>query len=192
MAALIGLIGAKQSGKDTLAARLTTAHGFTRYALADPMREFALALDPIVEDSMPPRQFSRLSEIVAAVGWDRAKEHHPEVRRTLQRLGTEAGRNVIGEDFWINITDAKVTATLPAPVVITDIRFPNEYAWIKRRGGVLVRITRPGVKPSDPHSSEAMAWDRDHYPEDILVCNDGTMDDLTWAVDRLAHELHRR
>ena len=78
---LIGTTGRKQAGKDSFAARLVEAHGFTRVTFADPMREFALALDPLVDGHY------RLSEIVRSLGWDVAKESIPEVRRTLQRLG---------------------------------------------------------------------------------------------------------
>ncbi|MCW2725871.1 MAG: hypothetical protein JWN35_2792 [Frankiales bacterium] len=191
---LIGLIGLKRSGKDTYAARLVAEHGFTRLALADPMRDAALALDPIVNvydagDEWGGIFTERLSEVVARVGWDRAKEEYPEVRRTLERLGTEVGRDIFGEDSWLGITDAKVSAT-PGPVVITDVRFPNEYEWIKRRGGVLVRVIRPGVTlAAEPHSSELLAADLDGYPADRTVINGSTITDLHVHADDIVEVL---
>lgn len=172
--ALIGLMGLKQSGKDTFAAALTENHGFTRYALADPMREAALALDPLIPffDG-----YDRLSRVVAFQGWDYAKEHFPEVRRTLQRFGTEMGRDHFGEDFWVDITFKKVAET-PGPVVITDVRFLNEYRRIISEGGFVVRVVRPGLAATDPHPSEALAMDEITTPAHFLIKNDGTVPDL--------------
>jgi hypothetical protein len=185
---LIGIIGLKRSGKDTYASRLVSHHGYTRLALADPMREFALALDPIVAVYDAGEEWGgvlteRLSEVVAREGWEQAKTRD-EVRRTLQRLGTEAGRGVLGENVWINVTD-KIQYEVPGPVVITDIRFPNEYEWITRRGGYLVRVVRAGTFAGD-HSSETMAGDLTGFPADMTVLNETTVADLHEHADIVA------
>ena len=46
--AILGLVGRKQSGKDTFAQRLVEEHGYTRLAFADPLKAVALAANPIV------------------------------------------------------------------------------------------------------------------------------------------------
>ncbi len=43
---LIGISGRKRSGKDTLASRLISEHGFTRVAFADPLKATMPALGP--------------------------------------------------------------------------------------------------------------------------------------------------
>ncbi|GAA2230353.1 hypothetical protein N1031_07005 [Herbiconiux moechotypicola] len=198
--ALIGLIGKKRSGKDTFADALVAEGGFVKIAFADPLKEAALALDPIVgRPAIPapeggiltPGHDVRLSEVIDALGWERAKDYVPEVRRTLQRLGTEAIR-ALDDGFWIraamrrvdatrsllrlrlNTSDSR-EATRPRPVVVTDCRFPNEADAIRERGGQIIRVTRPGVESTDPHPSEVAL---DSYAEDYHVLNDGTIADL--------------
>lgn len=173
---LIGITGRKQAGKDSFAARLVEAHGFNWVAFADPIREFALALDPLVDGHY------RLSEIVRSLGWDVAKESIPEVRRTLQRLGTEAGRAVLGDRVWIDATLGKIDA-IDGPVVVTDVRFPNEAEAITSAGGILVRVVRPGHETTDAHPSETAM---DGYPVHVQVVNDGSLEQLWAAADRVA------
>lgn len=171
-ARLVGILGRKQAGKDTAAAGLIAA-GYTRRGFADPLKAMALAIDPIVV----PREI-RLSEVVEARGWEGAKAIQ-EVRRFLQRLGTEGVREHLGHDAWINaFLDAWVDAGFPNTVA-PDVRFQNEAHAIRSDGGVLIRIVRPGQEGGDDHVSEAAA---DLIPVDLEVVNDGTVEELQRQV----------
>lgn len=183
---LIGIMGRKRSGKDASAARLIAAHGYTRFALADPMRAALLALDPVL-DSFGPHTF-RLSDLVEDVGWEAAKEDG-EVRRLLQRFGTEMGRQHFGEDFWVDLAFRQIDA-FNGPVVVTDVRFPNEAEAIESRGGVLLHLERPSLPVNtDSHASEnALA---DFTPHAVIV-NDGDLDDLANSVDDFAMVVSER
>ena len=173
---LLGVSGRKRHGKDTFAARLVERHGFTRVAFADPMREMALALDPIISDGW------RLAALVETFGWEEAKAN-PEVRRTLQRLGTEAGRGVLGDNIWVD-TAMRHARALGGRVVFTDCRFPNEALVVRAAGGQLVRVNRPGfADDGDLHTSESAL---DEYAFDHLVLNDGSIDELHAIADRIA------
>lgn len=176
---LIGVSGRKRHGKDTFAARLVEDHGFARVAFADPMREMALALDPIISDGW------RLAALVETFGWEEAKAN-PEVRRTLQQLGTEAGRSVLGDSVWVD-TAMRHARALGGRVVFTDCRFPNEADAIRDAGGQVIRVNRPAFPDDgDPHPSETAL---DRYRFDDLVLNDGTVDDLHAIADSIAAEL---
>ena len=60
------------------------------------------------------------------------------LRQGLQTLGTEWGRNLMGEDIWI---DHLLHRTASAPrITIDDLRFPNEYERLLDRGAVFVRM----------------------------------------------------
>ena len=83
---LIGLVGKKRAGKDTVAATLVEGFGFVRYAFADPLKAASLAADPLVPIW---GGHHRLSVVVRVLGWERAKEN-PEVRRFLQRPAHES------------------------------------------------------------------------------------------------------
>lgn len=179
---LIGLLGRARAGKDTAAARLVEAHGFRRYAFADALKRVALVADPIVVPVDTVWGSRRLSDVVREVGWEGAKGHR-EVRRTLQQLGI--GIREIDPGFWVRAVLDQVAAE-PAPVVITDVRFPNEAAAIRDRGGVLARVIRPGQDESDQHISETAL---SNWPVDVELINDSDVNALYAHVDAMIHYL---
>ena len=167
---LLGLSGYAQSGKDTIAAILEE-RGFLRAGFADALREFAVALDPIVLTDG-----TRYSHLLEILGYEGAKKF-PEVRLFLQKLGTDAGRRVLGEDIWVETAMNRLEPD--KSYVFTDVRFPNEAGAVRDRGGVLWRIDRPGYGPVNGHPSETAI---DDYDFDRRIVNDGTLDDLRVAV----------
>lgn len=183
MADLVGLSGYSGVGKDEVA-KVFVDEGYTRLAFADTLRQIAEAIDPYVELSHTGpdghvyhyREFDRLNNIIKTFGWDKAKNQFADVRRLLQRLGTEAGRNIIHENIWVDTAFNNCDAD---KIVITDVRFPNEADSIKARDGVLIRINRPGVGPKNDHASETSLED---YPFDYHFDNDGTLEQLQEAV----------
>ncbi|WP_263729988.1 hypothetical protein [Cellulomonas sp. SG140] len=193
---IIGLSGKKQSGKDTFAQALIDNLGYTRVAFADPLKEMLYALDPLVvvrtdetgllrEAGMPAfargLRYARITMLVDSVGWDGAKQLH-DVRSLLQRLGTEAGRKVMGESIWVD-TAMRRAAEIDGPVVITDMRFPNEKRAVEFAGGWSVRIERPGLaQDPDAHASET-ALDAEVF--DFQVVNGGTVADLQSQAGRI-------
>ena len=94
---LIALTGYKGVGKSTVADILVDKFKFTKMGFADPLKEMALMLDPIVDEL----HGERLSDVVHREGWVEAKKNY-EIRRILQVLGTECGRDILGKDVWIN------------------------------------------------------------------------------------------
>lgn len=159
VATLIGLSGYAQSGKDTLGAIAVNHYRFTRLAFADALKRVALDSDPYT------------NHLVQAHGWEGAKRV-PEVRTLLQHLGI-AVREHVDPDAWVNAALRHVSPG--GRYVITDVRFPNEAQAIKDRGGVMVRVHRPGVAAVNAHVSETAldGWDFDHH-----VYNDGSLDKL--------------
>ncbi|CAM5362956.1 hypothetical protein GCM10010329_85040 [Streptomyces spiroverticillatus] len=187
----IALMGRAGSGKDTVARRLVERFQFTPVAVADPLRETALRLDPIIgAESTPLGALPiRLSDLIRRYGWDRAKREYPEVRRTLQRFG-EAIRTD-DPDYWLRMTLDKIGTAdrWGLPVVITDVRHPNEADSLRCAGALMVRIDRPGTEhqPTSPdarqHISETALAD---YPADAVLSNAGTLAELHQLTDRLA------
>ncbi|MGH8964980.1 MAG: hypothetical protein ACRDXB_06585 [Actinomycetes bacterium] len=170
----IGIIGRARAGKDTVGQWLVDTHGYERVAFADPLKEAALKLDPVVMGSMRYGDTPyRLSSAVRSSGWEEAKDLFPEVRRILQELG--ASIRAIDEDFWLRAAIKRVLAANEAdhPVVITDVRYPNEVASLRRAGFALLYIHRPGVAQLDHESERLTPEDADH-----LICNDRSVSDL--------------
>lgn len=180
---LIGLSGKKRAGKDTIAARLVQRHGFQRVAFADPLRDAAMSMDPLIltgsEVGLAPQ---RLTQVVDILGWERAKDI-PEVRRTLQRLGVAIRE--IDQDFWVRAAARTIESARAGdrPVVVTDVRFPNEARFIQREGGLLVRVERPGLaQTEDTHESETAL---DRWQVGALITNCGSLDELRGHADDL-------
>lgn len=183
---LVGLIGKKRAGKDTVAATLVDEFGFERVAFADPLKSIALLLDPIISvDRIEPygEQVSRLSDVVRFGGWEAAKEV-PEVRRTLQRLGVAVRSE--DEDFWLRLGVRAATRSRAPGVVVTDVRFPNEAHKILELGGTLVRVVRPGLPDGDTHTSETAL---DGFDTAWNLMNDDSIEVLSARVRRLASSL---
>jgi hypothetical protein len=177
---IIGISGYAKTGKDTLGQVLVEKYGFERRAFADKLKEAALALNPIIFTG----RVERLSSIVARMGWGEAKEFR-EVRQTLQRMGTEMGREAIDPDIWVTAMENTMRRTITGQVtknyVVTDVRFMNEANWIiHRQHGKVLRIERPGVGPANDHISETGL---DGYPFSGKIVNDGTIDDLFLKVE---------
>lgn len=183
---VVGFCGFAQSGKDT-AAGFLVERGWTRLAFADILRESLYNLNPIVQTKFrshpgpdgpidTPYEWERVQAIVDSIGWDRAKVEYPEIRQLLQRFGTEVGRELYGENFWVDRVMNQVTH--PGRYVITDVRFPNEEIAVHKAGGRLFRINRGGVVAVNGHASE----DIDRLQIDGVIPNTSDVDKFRAVV----------
>lgn len=59
-------------------------------------------------------------------------------REGLQTLGTEWGRELMGENIWLTHLLNR-SKDLPL-VAVDDLRFPNEYEGLRKAGAVFVRL----------------------------------------------------
>ncbi len=143
---LIGLTGTAQSGKTTVATMLGEMAVFQIVGFADPLRWMAAGINPVVGIGTDNR-YRYYNDVVAEFGYERAKAQYPEVRRFLQRLGTEGGRKVFGNDFWVDQAAKLVRAFQKSDtpdVVMPDVRFSNEAKFVREFGGSIWRIIRTG------------------------------------------------
>lgn len=177
---IYGLSGFARAGKDTMADFLVEEAGFIKVAFADKLREMLYALNPIVSGE---HWYVHFQDVIDEFGWDGYKEtpFGPEMRRLLQRLGTEAGREVMWDTIWIDAAFAGIDDD--ASVVVSDARFFNEFDAIRERGGRIFRIERKGVGPTNNHPSEMEAVDYPHF--DHVFNNDGTVDEFKQQIREL-------
>ena len=177
---IIGLAGGLQSGKDTTAKILIDKYGFKKLAFADALRDSLYTLNPVVDYTRIDDKFGftdfqeiRLQDLIARFGWEKAKVQYPEIRRLLQVLGTESGREVHGQNCWVDIVARQLDEDLEQNFVISDLRFPSELEMIHEYGGKSIRITRKGFEPKGNHASEMWLEGVQHS-----IPNDGTLEDL--------------
>lgn len=175
---LVGFGGYARSGKDTAASILASERGYEVVGFADPMRQMARAINPIVaaEGSI---QITRFNDAIEELGYDAAKSAYPEFRRFLQVLGTEAGRDILGKNVWV---DTALGDMIPGvDYALSDTRFPNELAAIREAQGISIWVSRPGVGPINDHASDNSLGPEDF---DTVVENDGSIEDLAERVLR--------
>jgi hypothetical protein len=146
---IIGLCGNQGTGKDYMG----------RY-LADTLPETSLIL-----------AFADHIKINAIVFHDADAEKvygqkDFETRRLLQRLGTEEGRDKYGEDVWVRAVESWMDLYYSRGVkrfILTDVRFPNEAEWIKRCGGLLIKLEAPDR--FQEQTTQEGGGDEDKYKE---------------------------
>jgi len=127
-------------------------------------------------------------------------------RLLLQLLGTEAGRQIIHPNIWVNalfanykpvgdnLLEGEVRKVREEDLIhpnwiITDVRFPNEADIIKNKGGIIIRVNRSQflidgkVILKDEHLSETGLDDYDKF--DYVIDNNGTVQDLIDKIKSL-------
>lgn len=107
-------------------------------------------------------------------GYDISKP--PKYRELLQWIGTEAMRNVIHQNVWVNALFSDYNEE--SKWIISDMRFPNEMEAVKKRGGITIRIERPNTNKGTHPSETAL----DNVEFDYVIQNDGTKEDLIEKV----------
>ena len=163
MADLIAFAGYAREGKDAAAQRLI-ASGWKRCAFGDIIKR---QMDPLINHHLG---FSAFTED------DTQKK---QIRPILEQWGEVNYDGVMREFF----------ETLPARAVNTRLvrlREAKEWMW---RGGIILRIRRPGIEP-------ATDWERDRLQElydggvihDTLL-NEGTVEQLWNRVQNYAERV---
>jgi hypothetical protein len=99
------------------------------------------------------------------------------VRTLLQEVGTDALRDRIHPDIWINALFSRYNEE-KSKWVITDVRFPNEKKVIESKGGIVIRINRDDI-PTSNHLSE-ISLDNSEFK--YVINNNGTIQDLILQV----------
>ena len=106
-------------------------------------------------------------------------------REFLQKLGTEAMREGLHTNVWVNALfadyktiiyreETKIWETPISKWIITDMRFPNEMEAVVARGGITIRVVRPGTSVGTHPSEIAL----DDAKFDYEIINNGTIADL--------------
>ena len=150
MKKVIGLYGKAGCGKDTAATLLWQEVSAHRMAFAEPLYEAISAITKVGVTQFQDREFKE--QIIPWIG--------KSPRYLLQTLGTEWGRKLVGDDFWVYILKNRIERFewwngVERDFVITDVRFDNEARMIKGLGGEIWHIVRPGTAAVLEHVSES-------------------------------------
>lgn len=175
MPMLIGIAGKARSGKDTLANFLHDDHEFTPMAFAGPLKWSAtIAFREDIEDFTTQEGKTSENEY-----WQMTR------RKMLQDFG-EAMCQEFGEDFWIKrwfLDYAELSET--DHIVVTDVRKDIEAELLRGLGGVIVHISREGAGLQGAEGQHKTEQGVTVEGGDIILHNDGTLEDLRGAAGLL-------
>ena len=143
---LIGLCGAKGVGKSTYASFIAGQNGHV-YSFATPLKKMLMSVFPdeyiLTQKELPIPNYPK----------------HVTGRYLLQTLGTDWARKLVTEDIWMLMLRERLVKDMEekaTPMVIDDLRFPNEAMMVRELGGEVWELRRRGFKPSnDNHMSES-------------------------------------
>jgi hypothetical protein len=157
---LVGLTGLKGSGKDTVADYLVKHHGYEKVSFAALLKESVASLFDIQREYI--EEWKNDPHVSVAIRITELDQTPPlsitaiemSFREFLQRYGTEAHREVFGQDFWVEQAFMSFPFTVRDNLVFPDVRFDNEAIAIIVRDGLVFSVERPGSDLEDQHASE--------------------------------------
>lgn len=174
---LIGLIGQKGSGKDTLSDYIkTNFDNYVSYSFADPLKDVCHILFGIDRTVLYGNQEDK-EKIVDGL--------QVSTRKVLQSIGTDLFRNklidvlpelkdVFGKDsIWIYSFRQWYEKNKDKNVIVSDVRFLNEAECIRELGGILIFIDRKDKNENDKHESEQ---ELKKIKYDFLIQNNRTLE----------------
>lgn len=170
---IIAFTGMATAGKTTAANAVLPANWLGRFSFANPLR-----------------QMLKVIGVPDANLYDQAHKNDPlpqfggkSARELLQTLGTQWGRDMVSPDIWAHAGEVAMTNMLAAgvEVLIDDARFDNEAVAIRKLGGVVIEVVRPGLTRGG-HASE-----RGINPKliDHVIRNDGDPEQFALRVRAL-------
>jgi hypothetical protein len=170
---IIGIAGRARTGKSTAAELLLRmGAGKYLYSFADPLRAMLKAGLGIDLDN--PYWAMRKEDPMPEFGG-----HSP--RALLQSLGTEWGRQMVDANLWLTLA-AKALRQRGPGMIVGDVRFANEAAWVRGMGGIVLHIERGNAPAVRPHVSEAGV---ERLATDLRIFNESTPASLQAGLAKL-------
>jgi hypothetical protein len=205
---LIGISGKIGSGKDTVATIIQELYPqYEVKKFAGKLKDIASILTGIPVEKFEDQEFKK-TDLGKEWSYVYPDQYYDDgesvmvcmsVRQLLQKLGTDALRDNLHENVWVNALMAdyvekpvnvlegegyRLEDTLPN-WIITDTRFPNEAKIIEEKDGILLRVERSTCNLGTHPSETAL----DDFPFEHVIFNNGSMDDLRNEVKKFLESI---
>jgi hypothetical protein len=155
----VGVMGLAGSGKDTVGDILAESlYAYNKISFAE-----------------------KLKAVCQDLGWDGNKDDRG--RALLQTVGMAL--RIYDPEAWVKILTKKIDPY--KRYVFTDVRFKNEADYIRKNGGIVLKIVRPSLELSETHKHISEAGQSEITP-DYEVVNDGTIEDLKVKIYVIIYE----
>ena len=190
---LIGLVGLIGSGKDTVAERLITHHGYKRDSFAKSLKDAVSSMfnwdrEMLEGNTASSRHWREQPDKF----WSKRMGKEVTPRWVLQYFGTEVMRQGMYDAIWV---DSVIGRYKGDKTVISDTRFQNEIKTIKAHGGIVVLVkrgpipTREEMQKQRIHKSE---WDWVGANFDYTIDNTNSLEGLNANIDQFIRQLQDR
>ena len=203
---IIGVLGLIGSGKGTVS-DILVSKGFVKESFAAPVKDAVSAIfgwprAMLEGDTSESREFREKKDEC----WSKALGYEVTPRIALQLMGTEAGRDVFGDNLWVQSLLNR--ASQNENTVIADVRFPNEIEAIRKAGGHLVLVKRgPDPEWYDIAKTDNQRWSyessqmKEMFPNvhlsewawvgnkniEYIILNNSTLEDLREETEKMLH-----
>ena len=168
---VIGLYSqAPQSGKRTVARFLAESYGYEIVPFAHTLKCMTRVFLQSLYGDLATFEWMNANKDMVVI--DKCYEHIT-VRRLMQLLGTEWGRELLGRDVWVDQWRRSVSDKLL--VVADDMRFPNEFEAVRALGGETWCVIRGNARREGAHASEGAL---DHRVFSRYIYNDQSLGQL--------------
>jgi hypothetical protein len=190
---IISLSGLAGAGKDTVADFLCANYGYQRISFAQPLKDACAAIFGWDREMLEGRTAAARAAREVPDAWWSARLDRPgfSPRVALQCLGTDILRNHFHADLWLAAFEHRIAAAAPEErFVITDCRFENELACLRKFGAAIWWIWRGsppvwwpiaqrGETVPTVHISETLWVSKVVGAEDSFeIANNGTLAEL--------------
>jgi hypothetical protein len=190
---VIALSGWKGSGKDTVAEYLVAKHGFTRFALADLLKDMTSAMFHIDRKHLDDRLHKEAALLEFPVSRNDADSRAIQavVARELDAgywtpramaIVVGALARSVDPHYWTRRLCHLIIQSHSPRVVITDVRFVDELEFFQkvfRTGLTTARV----IRDIEVDSVSASESNLDDYPFSIQIRNTGTIKELHMEVE---------
>jgi len=187
----IAICGKANSGKNTLSKMLKKhvpkGQKTVIIAFADPIKEMIRLMFP----NLPKKVLYGSSQLRNEAIPHAFKDGIPlTIRQLLIDLGTGTGRSY-NENIWIDNFDARLEKLLKNKnnkmVIVTDVRFRNEFDHLKNQGFHMIRLLRNN-KNMINHVSETNQDGILNEEFDDVIHNNGSLAELkTRVIEIVSH-----
>jgi hypothetical protein len=140
---IIALTGQAGAGKDTLAQLImdnVSCYRWMKMSFASHLKDVVSLLfdmDRHMLEGITPEDRAKREQPDEFWSAKMGKSFTP--RYALQYLGTNLLRNQLHENIWVDCLEKKIDEC-GYNVIITDVRFKNEIAMLRRKGAMFVRM----------------------------------------------------
>lgn len=169
----VGLVGDAGHGKST-AAWLLKELGYVIVPFALPIKNMLKAGFGLTDADLSQAHKNKAHPTLNG--------HTP--RYALQTLGTEWGREMIGDSIWLSAWEHTCDSLGAHHIVADDVRFRNEMEYIHFIGGVIFEVTRPGYTTIGSDHESEHNWKRHRDMVDWTIINDGDADTLRARLEK--------